>query len=541
MSFRPRTLVGSSSPTLRFFVGTGTGRRRTARPRGAVREAAWRSEANLHPQDPQEPSPPPKTPDPRRALIAILAAGVVALGGYAGAAGAAHNDGAQSRSREPVAAQASAAEDATYAALRRVDAALDAALGAAGDAVLGGGGGMEGVSKSNDAAARLVREVWEVVDASYSDVRGGGFDRAKWAELRDRELSSLASSRAPAPPQDAAAPLVGRRRAAAERSVRRLLAEGVPGDPYTRWLSPDEFRGFLKYDVSGIGLNLGTREDLESKTGLSPKGNWAGSGPEGSWVVGVVAGSAAEKAGIVQGDRVVGVDGADVATMRPFDVASLVARGGSGGGEEGARPAPLSLSLRSLDGAPREVAGIPRPAAPTAPPAVTQVRLDARSGVGTVVLDGLNARSRDEVLSAVVDLEARGATRLSLDLRSNRGGLVSEGVEVASLFLDPGAVVVRTEGARVPREPQTVPSTGPGGERRVPATRLPLEVVVGDRTASAAEILAGALRDNCRAALVGRSNTYGKGLIQSVFQLEDGSGRAEGGGCGRRALSPSSS
>lgn len=109
-----------------------------------------------------------------------------------------------------------------------------------------------------------------------------------------------------------------------------------------------------------------------------------------------------------------------------------------------------------------------------------------------------------------------GATRLVIDLRDNRGGLVSEGIEVARLFLDNNATIVVTEGrARASDKP--IVANGPA------LTKLPLAVLVNDHTASASEILAGALRDNCRAVVAG-SQTYGKGLIQSVYELSDGSG-----------------
>jgi C-terminal peptidase prc len=104
---------------------------------------------------------------------------------------------------------------------------------------------------------------------------------------------------------------------------------------------------------------------------------------------------------------------------------------------------------------------------------------------------------------------------LVLDLRDNRGGLVSEGLEVARLFLGGGAPIVLTQSramsADVPR------AAGP------PLSSAPLAVLVDDHTASASEILAGALKDNCRAVLVGKQ-TYGKGLIQSVYELSNGSG-----------------
>ncbi len=97
-----------------------------------------------------------------------------------------------------------------------------------------------------------------------------------------------------------------------------------------------------------------------------------------------------------------------------------------------------------------------------------------------------------------------------------RGGLVSEGLEVARLFLAPNSPIVLTESKAMAAEP---PRSGPAP----PLTSAPLTVMVNEHTASASEILAGALHDNCRAVLVG-GRTYGKGLIQSVYELSDSSG-----------------
>lgn len=97
----------------------------------------------------------------------------------------------------------------------------------------------------------------------------------------------------------------------------------------------------------------------------------------------------------------------------------------------------------------------------------------------------------------------------------HRGGLVSEGLEVARLFLSDQVPIVLTQSKAMAAEPPRAGSTA--------STKLPLTVLVNEHTASASEILAGALKDNCRGVLVGR-RTYGKGLIQSVYELSDSSG-----------------
>lgn len=103
-----------------------------------------------------------------------------------------------------------------------------------------------------------------------------------------------------------------------------------------------------------------------------------------------------------------------------------------------------------------------------------------------------------------------------LDLSDNFGGLVSESVEVARMFLPSGATVFITQGVAANTPTRTPPSPEP-------RETLPLTVMVNGSTASAAEIVAGALKDNCRATIAGRS-TFGKGLIQSVYELSDSSG-----------------
>ena len=166
-------------------------------------------------------------------------------------------------------------------------------------------------------------------------------------------------------------------------------------------------------------------------------------------------------------------------------------------------------------------------------------------GVGVIRLrefDGQTARQVGESLSS---LRSQGATSLVLDLRDCPGGLVAAGVEVARLFLPEGSTVAyaagrvqaagglaqsdaaRAQGGAVAAaaaadalslRPILVTGGQEGG-----AEPAPLSVLVNGGTASAAEIVAAALRDNCRAPLVG-ARTFGKGLIQSVFELSDGSG-----------------
>lgn len=113
-------------------------------------------------------------------------------------------------------------------------------------------------------------------------------------------------------------------------------------------------------------------------------------------------------------------------------------------------------------------------------------------------------------------LQDRGASYFILDLRDNLGGLVQAGIEISKLFLNEGEKVIYTVG-RDPQYQNTIVADS------APLVKAPVIVLVNNKTASASEIVASALHDNCRAVLVGE-RTFGKGLIQSVFELHDGSG-----------------
>jgi carboxyl-terminal processing protease len=138
------------------------------------------------------------------------------------------------------------------------------------------------------------------------------------------------------------------------------------------------------------------------------------------------------------------------------------------------------------------------------------------SRIGYLRLSQFNANAAMELAHAIAKLERDGADRYILDLRNNPGGLLNAGIEIARLWLDEGAIVY------------TVNRQGMLGSFEATGKALthdPLVVLVNQGTASASEILAGALQDNGRATIIGEK-TFGKGLIQSLFDLSDGSGLA---------------
>ena len=131
-------------------------------------------------------------------------------------------------------------------------------------------------------------------------------------------------------------------------------------------------------------------------------------------------------------------------------------------------------------------------------------------------LSQFNTTTAAELSNALAELEKRGMQALVLDLRNNPGGLLESAIEVAAQFLPPNSMVVSTEG-RVPSQNSVYRTP----EKAAPKSSYPIALVVNAGSASAAEILAGALKDLRRAIVVGET-TFGKGSVQSVIPLPDG-------------------
>lgn len=263
---------------------------------------------------------------------------------------------------------------------------------------------------------------------------------------------------------------------------------GELGDPNTAYLSPDRLEKLNESSANtyhGVGMTLDVRDGVVI-------------------VMQTRSGSPAERAGILAGDRIVEVDGESLqgATMEEArgallgpagtQVAVTIERG------QGAR---LPKVLERAD---IRVSAVAR-----------AVVLDG--GVGYLAVNTFSDSSEAEVAATVDSLQRAGATSMIIDLRGNPGGLLSQGVAVADLFLKPGQRIVSIKG----RIPATNAVYVDESDERWGA--LPLVVLVNGGTASAAEIVAGALQDHDRALVMGRV-TYGKGSAQAVYPLTNGAG-----------------
>jgi carboxyl-terminal processing protease len=315
----------------------------------------------------------------------------------------------------------------------------------------------------------LVVDVWRLVNESYVDP---SFSGVPWRRLRQKALEKTISNRVDA--YDA---------------IDAMLAP--LDDPYTRLLRPESYgqlEAATKGTVSGIGLQLGINHDSGSVVVIAP-----------------VEDSPAAEAGLVDGTVLRSING-QATNELGLDGSAALLRGDSGSsvhlevtlpdGEEQS----LDLERRAIDLRP-----------------VRSRRL--RSGDHTLGYLRINQFSEpvpEDVQQALADLEAKGIEGLVLDLRNNTGGLVSAGLAVADDFLA-GDVIVETQDRN-----------GINEQRPANSGRLfdgPMLTLINGGTASASEILAGALQDNRRSQLLG-STSFGKGEIQTLLPLGDGSGLA---------------
>ena len=212
----------------------------------------------------------------------------------------------------------------------------------------------------------------------------------------------------------------------------------------------------------------------------------------------------AEQAGVQEGDRLVRVDDTEItADMTVDDVVTLIR------GELGTI---VRLTLVREGQTEPLVIEVERQEIPT--PSVEWRMLEGEEGLGYVRLTIFSGRTKGELQDALAELKEQGMTRLILDLRGNGGGLLDSAIDVASEFLAGGVVAYQTEKGK---EAQPF-SASRGGA----FTDGPLVLLVDGGSASASEIVAGALQDRDRAVLIGQK-TFGKGSVQSVHDLSDGS------------------
>jgi carboxyl-terminal processing protease len=209
----------------------------------------------------------------------------------------------------------------------------------------------------------------------------------------------------------------------------------------------------------------------------------------------------AAKHGLKYGDKIVEVDGKNARDWTSEQVSKNV-RGGLG--------EPVTIKVERVGSEAPLYFTIVRDAVPL--PTIRNSYM-IRPGTGYIGLTGGFQRSSDEELSkAMKRLEEQGMRQMILDLRGNPGGLLDQAIDVASEFLPRGAVVVSVKGRTEYSDPITYKSTGSE------PTTVPLVVLINRNSASASEIVAGAIQDHGRGLIIGETS-FGKGLVQRIFQL----------------------
>jgi carboxyl-terminal processing protease len=261
-------------------------------------------------------------------------------------------------------------------------------------------------------------------------------------------------------------------------------------DPYTIFVEPvarEHEREQLQGRFGGIGAYVSRPED------------------GGPVILEPIPGNPAEAAGILSGDVLISVDGIRItADMTVSDVADIVK------GEKGTA---VVLTVIHPD-KPEEV-DIEIIRADILIPSVSYRILEEDPQIGYIRLSRFSGESGSEVADALEDLLDQGADQFIFDLRQNRGGLLDSAIDISDNFLDGGPILLqqsKDEGERTFN-----------ASRKTLVPEAPLVILVDGGTASASEIVAGALKDRGRAQLVGNENTFGKGSVQLVFDLDDGS------------------
>lgn len=318
---------------------------------------------------------------------------------------------------------------------------------------------------------KILNEAWGIVNRAYVDE---SFNHQNWWSVRQDLMKQSPNNRDET-----------------YQVIEKMLASLE--DPFTRLLRPDRYRS-LQVDTSGelMGVGLQIAQEAESKEII---------------VITPLDGSPAEAAGITTGDRILEIDGFSTTELSLEDAATKM---------RGLPGTSVVLTIVKHDGDRPEDIKLVRDVISINPVYAFLDKGPDSMPIGYIRLAEFSGNATEEVAHAMASLEEEGARGYILDLRNNPGGLLQAGIEIARLWLDYGTIVFTVNRQSVLG---SFDAFGPA------LTDAPLAVLVNKGSASASEILAGALQDNHRALLVGEK-TFGKGLIQSLFELSDGSGLA---------------
>ena len=266
-------------------------------------------------------------------------------------------------------------------------------------------------------------------------------------------------------------------------------------DPHSQFMDPDDFRDMqddTRSRFNGLGIEVSMKNGLPT-------------------VITAMEDTPAAKAGILSGDQILRINGISTERMDLQDAINVL-RG----------PAGAKLTLTLLRPSTKEIKEYTLQRAEIKIQSVKGARLldpelTGPYRIGYIRLVQFNEPTADELAKALDELQKQGMQAFVLDLRNNPGGLLNSAVDVCAQFLPPNTKVVSTQG-RVASQQHDYSTSGAKKER----PSFPMVVLINEGSASGAEIVAGALKDLRRAVLVGET-TFGKGSVQNVMQLPDGS------------------
>ena len=315
----------------------------------------------------------------------------------------------------------------------------------------------------------VIDHVWQIVYRDFLDSEGK-FNKSNWIKLRKKLLSKNY------PNADDA-----------YIAIREMLNN--LNDPYTRFLDPKQFNE-MRIDTSGELTGVGIQILKDSESGFLV-------------IVSPIAGSPASESGIQAKDKIISIDNISTKSLDIEGAVKLI-RGKKGTKVNLEILRNGSIFNKTLVRKKIEIKS------------VTSKINSSRNGflVGYLRIKQFNANASKDLKQVILDYETKNVSGYILDLRSNPGGLLDSSIEISRQFIDKGIIV------------STLSKNGLKEVKRANGSALtskPLVVLVNEGSASASEIVSGAIKDNLRGKLVGKK-TFGKGLVQSMRSLVDGSG-----------------